>query len=222
MPDASTKLGSLVWPVTTAGGIILAVLLTACATPAPPTTPAAPPQAPAPVRPSLDPYLDTLSRLAPGDPERQAAELASTLEAMQQSPTAQNTLRHALALGSAGHAGSNPVEAKRLLADLLAGSPALAPEELALANAFLREFDARVALYAEIARQRQDAEQKLQSLDSSTGRRTHALETENARLQRALDEANRKLEAVAEMERSLLDLVSEPERGEPSAQPPQQ
>jgi hypothetical protein len=222
MPDASTKLGSLVWPLTTAGGIILAVLLTACATPAPPTTPAAPPQAPAPVRPSLDPYLDTLSRLAPGDPERQAAELASTLEAMQQSPTAQNTLRHALALGSAGHAGSNPVEAKRLLADLLAGSPALAPDELALANAFLREFDARVALYAEIARQRQDAEQKLQSLDSSTGRRTHALETENARLQQALDEANRKLEAVAEMERSLLDLVSEPEREEPSAQPPQQ
>jgi hypothetical protein len=207
--------------VRTAGGIILAVLLTACATPAPPTTPPVPPQAPAPVRPSLDPYLDTLSRLAPGDPERQAAELASTLEAMQQSPTAQNTLRHALALGSAGHAGSNPVEAKRLLADLLAGSPALAPEELALANAFLREFDARVALYAEIARQRQDAEQKLQSLDSSTGRRTHALEAENARLERALDEANRKLEAVAEMERSLLDLVDEPDSGE-APPPPQQ
>ena len=141
---------------------------------------------------------------------------------MQQSATARNTLRYALALGSAGHPGSNPVEAKRLLTELLAGSPLLEPDELALANAYLREFDASVALYAELARQREEAEQKLQSLDTSAGRRTQALEAENARLERALDEANRKLEAVAEMERSLLDLVSEPELGETPPQPPQQ
>jgi hypothetical protein len=221
MLDASTRARVASWPAASAGTIVLALLLSACATPAPPVTPPAPPQPPAPVRPSLDPYLDTLSRLAPGDPGRQAAELAGTLEAMQQSPTAQNTLRHALALGSAGHAGSNPVEARRLLADLLAGSPALAPEELALASAYLREFDARVALYAELARQREEAERKFESLDLSAGRRTHALEAENARLERALAEANRKLEAVAEMERSLLDLVGEPDSGEPPPQPQQ-
>ncbi len=199
----------------------LAMLLSACATapPAPIEPPPPPPAVPEPVR--LDPYLDTLSSLAPGDPARQAAELAGALEAMQQDPTARNTLRYALALGSAGHAGSNPVEAKRLLSELLAGSPALAPEELSLANAYLREFDARVALYAELARQREETERRLESLDSSADRRAHALEAENARLERALDEANRKLEAVAEMERSLLDLVSEPESGEPPPQPQQ-
>ena len=200
----------------------LALLLTACATPVPPAPPPVPLEAPPPARPILDPYLETLSRLAPGDPDRQAAELASALEGMQQSPTASRTLRYALALGSAGHPGSNPVEARRLLAELLAGSPALAPEELALANAYLREFDARVALYAELARQREESEQKLKYLDSSADRREHALEAENARLERALDEANRKLEAVAEMERSLLDLVSEPDVGETPPQPPQQ
>ena len=221
MLDASTRTRVLAWPAAITGGIIVAFLLTACATPAPPAALPAPPQVPAPTRPSLDPYLGTLSSLAPGDPARQAAELAGALEAMQQDPTTRNTLRYALALGSAGHAGSNPVEAKRLLSELLAGSPALAPEELALANAYLREFDARVALYAELARQREEAERRLESLDSSADRRAHALEAENARLERALDEANRKLEAVAEMERSLLDLVSEPESQEPPPQPQQ-
>jgi len=66
-----------------------------------------------------------------------------------------------LALGAAGHAASNPVEARRLILELLAGQPDLAPEEVALASAFLREFDARVTLYADIARQREDFEQQL-------------------------------------------------------------
>lgn len=164
---------------------------------------------------SLTPYLDTLTKMAPGDPVRQQAELAATLASAQQSRSADDTLRYALALGSAGHASSNPVEAKRLISELLAGTHDLEPVELAFANAYLREFDARVALYAEVARQREDSEQQLKSRDTSADLRADSLAAENKYLRRALAEAERKLEAVAEMERSLLEPVAEPGAEEP-------
>jgi hypothetical protein len=198
-------------------------LLAACAqidsrssTPPPP-----PPAELAPVPASVAPYLDTLANIAPGDPTRQQAELADALSSAKQSPTAANTLRYALALGAAGHNDSNPVEAKRLLADLLAGPNDLGTQELELANAFLREFDARVALYAELARQREESQQKLKLNDSSATKRADALAADNARLKKQLAEANRKLEAVAEMERSLQEHSQDQEpETEPEAPPP--
>ena len=176
--------------------------------PSPAATPAAP-------LASLTPYLDTLSKMAPGDAVRQQAELAATLASAQQSRSADDTLRYALALGSAGHANSNPVEAKRLISELLAGTHDLGPDELAFANAYLREFDARVALYAEVARQREDSEQRLKSRDASAELRADTLAAENKHLRRALADAERKLEAVAEMERSLLAPATEPGAEEP-------
>jgi DNA repair exonuclease SbcCD ATPase subunit len=161
-----------------------------------------PPPEPPPV---LTRYLDTLARMAPGDQARQQAELAATLAAAQQTRSSGDTLRYALALGSAGHASSNPVEAKRLISELLAGPNTLDPVEAAFASAYLREFDARVALYAEVARQREESEQSLKMLDANADRRADALATENKQLKRRLAEAERKLEAVAEMERSLLE-----------------
>ena len=170
---------------------------------------------PAPAPAILAPYLDTLAKMAPGDAARQQAELASALAVAQQSPSSAHTLRYALALGCAGRPDSNPVEAKRLLTEVLAGPNDLQPEELQLANAYLREFDARVALYAEIARQREESEQKLRSIDSNAARRADALQAENGRLKKQLTEAERKLEAVAEMERSLLE-----QQQETPAEPP--
>jgi hypothetical protein len=167
--------------------------------------PAPPPKVEVPASPSLVPYLDTLANMAPGDAARQKAELASTLTAARQDPSASNTLRYALALGSAGHPDSNPVEAKRLITELLAGQDNLTRPEREFATAYLREFDARVALYAEIARQREESEQKLKSVDASADKRADQLAAENARLKKQLTEAERKLEAVAEMERSLLE-----------------
>ena len=159
--------------------------------------------APVPPPSPLAPYLATLAAMAPGDPARQQAELAAALAATQQTPSAAATLRYALALGSAGSSESNPVQAKRLLGDLLAGPNDLPPEVLEFAAAYLREFDARVALYAELARQREESEQKLKSNDSSATKRADALAAENARLKKQLAEAERKLDAVAEMEQSL-------------------
>ena len=152
---------------------------------------------------NLAPYFETIGQLAPGDATRQSAALASTLAAAQQNPTSGNRLRYAIALGSAGHAGSNPVEGRRLISELLAGQNDLQPQEITLANAYLREFDARVALYAELARQREETERKLLTADADGDRRYNALNAETQRLKKALAEAERKLEAVAEMERAL-------------------
>ena len=169
-----------------------------------------------PPPPVLAPYLETLTRLAPGDPARQDSELESRLAAAQETRSSSDTLRYALALGAAGHPGSNPVEAKRLITELLASPNTLEPLEVSFATAYLREFDARVALYAELARQREDSEQKLRSRDATAERRADALAAENKQLKRALTEAERKLEAVAEMERSLLE-----QAGETPTEPPQ-
>ena len=182
-------------------------LLTACTAlqPRHEAAPPPPPKVEAPASASLVPYLDTLAQMAPGDAARQEAELATTLAAARQDPSASNTLRYALALGSAGHPDSNPVEAKRLITELLAGQDNLTPPEREFATAYLREFDARVALYAELARQREESEQKLKSVDASADKRADQLAADNARLKKQLAEAERKLEAVAEMERSLLE-----------------
>lgn len=183
--------------------------LAACAT-APPSLPtperAATPSDPGPA--ALLRYVDTLARMAPGDTDRQLAEIAAARAAAQQTRRSSDMLRYALAIGSAGHPSSNPVEAKRLITDLLAGPNELAPAEVDFASALLREFDARVALYAELARVREDVERRLVSSDTDADARAASLAVENKALRRALAEAERKLEAVADMERSLLEQSS--------------
>jgi hypothetical protein len=170
-----------------------------------------PPEAPRPAQPydstprkaEIGDYLQILDRLAPGDPGRQTAELAALQAIAQQNPSATNRLKYALAIGAAGRSDSNPIEAKRLISELLAGQHDLQPQEVSLANAFLREFDGRVALYADIARQREESERRLRAVDAEGDRRVAALNAETQRLKKALADAERKLEAVAEMEKAL-------------------
>jgi hypothetical protein len=195
-------------------GLLAALLLGACTAfdGGQATKAATPASAPTPPPSPLAPYLATLNAMAPGDPARQQTELASALAATQQTPSASATLRYALALGSAGSTESNPVQAKRLLGDLLAGPNDLPAEVREFAAAYLREFDARVALYADLARQREESEQKLKSNDSSAAKRADALAAENARLKKQLAEAERKLDAVADMERALQEQTQQAEQ----------
>ena len=148
-------------------------------------------------------YLEIFDRLAPGDVGRQVAELAALQAIAQQNPSATNRLKYALALGAAGRTDSNPIEAKRLISELLAEQHDLQPKEVSLANAYLREFDARVALYADIARQREESDRRLRAVDAEGDKRIAALNAETQRLKKALTEAEQKLEAVAEMEKAL-------------------
>lgn len=173
------------------------------------------PSAPTVQAEGLAPYLDVLSDMAPGDPVRQSVTLESARSVSEKTPTSSARLRYALALGSAGPAGSNPVEASRLLTELLAGPNDLTAEETSLAQGFAREFDARVKLYADLARQREESDAQVKALQSSAEQRVEALAAENARLKRALSEAERKLRGVAEMERQLLEQSTEPESTPP-------
>ena len=158
-----------------------------------------------PASADLAPYLATLAGLASGDPGRQTAILADVRQSAELEPTAANRLRYALCLGAAGHPASDPVEARQLINALLAAGNDLEPQEVELAQAFLREFDARVDLYADSARQREDFEHTLKTTSADDNRRQAALSAENQRLKKSLAEAERKLSAVAEMERSLLE-----------------
>jgi len=183
-----------------------AIALTACAGLQPASQQGVPGQtvtAPTPKPAGVASYFEVLDLMAPGDAVRQSTALASTLTQAQQNPTSSNRLRHAIALGAAGHSSSNPVEARRLITELLAGAHDLTAQEVSLANAFLREYDARVALYADLARQREDSERQMKSIGADDDRRYSVLYAETQRLKKALAEAERKLEAVAEMERTL-------------------
>ena len=157
----------------------------------------------APKGASIEDYLQILDRLAPGDATRQYEVVAELAAAVQQAPTATNRLKHALALGAAGRPDSNPIEAKRLVSELLAEQNDLRPLEVSLANAWLREFDARVALYADLARQHEESERERHADAAESDKRIAALNAETQRLRKALLEAERKLEAVAEMEKPL-------------------
>jgi len=188
-------------------GLLLSTLaLGACAgfTTTPPGRPGPTGEPPAtPKSAELISYFEMLDQLAPGDPTRQASTLEAIRLAAMQSPTSSNQLHYAIALGSAGPEASNPVEARRRISELLASPHDLRPQELLLAKAYLREFDARVALYAELARQREEGERKLKAQDTEADRRYNALNGETQKLRKALAEAERKLEAIAEVERLL-------------------
>lgn len=188
---------------------LLACALAGCATRAPsPSVPT--PAQPAPTVPAvtdLSPYFDLLEEIATADAARDEALLVELQARLAQSPGGREALRHALALGSAGHKASDPVEARRLLQALLAAPGDLTPAELQLATAMLREFDARVTLYAQLARQREEAEGKLAASNEAHARALQSNAAETARLRRELARAEQKLQAITEMERELLEQV---------------
>lgn len=159
----------------------------------------------------LVPYLEVLAATSAGDPAQQQARVDATLAESEAAPTAANRLAYALALGNAGRADSNPLEAHRLITDLLAQPDALRANERALALGFAREFEARVNLGSAMVRQTEEFEAKLDAEIAQAAQRSEALVAENARLKRALADSNRKLKAVAEIEQQLLDQRPDPE-----------
>ena len=188
----------------------LACLLGGCAAFAPPAPAPVPEPTPAPAVTDLAPYFALLDQFAASDPARQSALLADLASQLAASPGERAALRHALAVGTAGRTGSDPVEARRLLAALLASPVDLEPAERQMAAALQREFDARVTLYAQLARQREELEARLTADNAAHARALQSATAETARLRRELQRAETKLQAITEMERELLE-QSEPE-----------
>ena len=188
----------------------VACLLGGCAALAPPVPAPVPVPPTAPAVTDLTPYFAILDQFAAGDAARQSALLADLASQLAASPGERAALRHALAVGTAGRAGSDPVEARRLLVALLAAPGELAPAERQMAAALQREFDARVTLYAQLARQREELEARLAADNAAHARALQTATAETARLRRELQRAETKLQAITEMERELLE-QSEPE-----------
>jgi len=185
--------------------IALAVLLAGCAatrSAAPPASQAAPP---VPRVTDLAPYFVTLNQIAAAEPARQAMMMEELRAGLLSNPGARSALRHALAVGAAGREGSDPVEARQLLAGLLASPGDLEPAELQMAAALQREFDARVTLYAQLARQREQLDARLAAANETNARALQAASAETSRLRRELQQAETKLQAITEMERDLLE-----------------
>jgi hypothetical protein len=150
-------------------------------------------------------YLEALDDMAAGDLIRQQATLLAARSAWQQAATPANTLRYALVLGTPGHDDTNPLEASRLLAGLLAAPERLSPDEVRLAGAFQREFTARVSQYADLARARLDTDAQLRAVEAESQSRINALSADLARVRRERDTIQEKLDAIADIEKTLME-----------------
>jgi hypothetical protein len=188
-------------------GALLVCLLTACQ-----AGPARAPEASEPSATStaesgvrVSEHLEALDGMTPGDTLRQQATLLGARSAWQQAQTPANVLRYALVLGTPGHDDSNPLEASRLLAGLLAAPEGLSTDELRLATAFQREFTARVQQYADLARTRIDADTRMRATEAEAQARVNAMSADLARLRRERDTIQQKLDAIADIEKSLME-----------------
>ncbi len=152
---------------------------------------------------SLGVYLETMQALVEGDSVLQAEVLDSAAEAAALAPTTTNQLRFALALATPGHAGADPLEAQRRLAELLAASDTLLPEERILATIHLQEVEERLILDTAARQQRQSSAAEIARLDADRTERLEAAQAENRRLRDELADAQEKLEAITSIERSI-------------------
>lgn len=148
-------------------------------------------------------YVATLGELHSGAPAAQAEAFQAARVAAESAPTTLNRLRYALMLALPGHAGSDPVAARRQLSDLVARPELLLPSERALASVLLAEVDERLVLAAENRRLQQEAAGRDKDRSAALAKRLQTELDENARLRRAVEDAQKKLDAVMEVERSL-------------------
>jgi len=152
---------------------------------------------------SLGIYLETMQALIDGDTMLQAEVFRNASEAAALAPTTTNRLRLALALATPGHPATNPLEAQRQLAELLAAADALLPEERILATIHLQEVEERLILDTAAQQQQQRSAAEFSQLSADSAERLQATQEENRRLRDELAEAQEKLEAITSIERSI-------------------
>ena len=148
-------------------------------------------------------YVGELARLQAAAPSEQAELLQAARSAAEGSPTTLSRLRYALMLALPGHAGSDPVAARRQLSDLLARPELLMPSERALASVLLADVSERLVLIAESRRLQEEAASHDKERMAAVTRRLQIEQDENARLKRALEDAQKKLNAITQVERSI-------------------
>ena len=147
--------------------------------------------------------LELLSRLPTDSPAVQASELAQARREAGVAPTATHRLRYALLLATPGHAGADPVAARRQLSEILASNDTLSAEERMLAAIELGQVERQLALLETNRRLQDQAAVRSQATAADAHRRLLAAQAENARLRKALADAQAKIDAVTHIERSI-------------------
>lgn len=155
-------------------------------------------------------FIAGLQQLVQGSPTEQAEVLASARAGYDQAHQGPAALRYALVLATPVHAGRDPVQAQKLLREVLSRPELLTPVERGYALVELQRMESELRLTAENQRLVEDSqrERARPSNGSSTAALTRRLQTEqeeNAKLRKQLDEAKAKLDAVADIERSNAD-----------------
>ena len=157
-------------------------------------------------------YISALGELQSGSPAVQAEIFQGAKGAAESAPTTLNKLRYALMLAMPGHAGSDPVAARRQLSDLVARPELLLPSERALAAVLLAAVEERLVLIAETRQSQQDAAGRDRDKLAGYAKRLQTAEDENTRLKRALEDAQKKLDAVTQVERSITGRATPPKQ----------
>jgi hypothetical protein len=157
---------------------------------------------------SLTLYLQTLRDLIEGDAVTKADVFRNVAAAADAAPTTTNRLNLALAMATPGHPSSNPMEAQRLLNELLARDNALLPDERALALIELKDVEQRLILDAEAARLQKAAQTATTQRNDQSAQRLQTALDENRMLRQQLDEARAKLDAITNIERSIRERES--------------
>jgi hypothetical protein len=158
-------------------------------------------------------YLETLNRLANGNPAQQADVFYEVEREFTGAPTTASTLRYGAALVTAGHPAANLAEGKKILERLLATPERLTPAEKNLAAFLVKDADARLQLQAEVRRLAATVDERTRGQANSTTRsqaQVQALSDENARLKKLLDDAQQKLDAIKIMEKNFLERGTTP------------
>jgi hypothetical protein len=153
-------------------------------------------------------YLRTLRDLLEGDAVLKADVFRNVAAAADAAPTTTNRLNLALALATPGHPSSNPLEAQRLLNEVLAKDNALLPEERVLALVELKDVEQRLILDAEAARLQKAAQAAAAQRSDQSAQRLQTALDENRQLRQQLDEARAKLDAITNIERSIRERES--------------
>lgn len=151
----------------------------------------------------LTSMIQTMQRLAQGNPAEQAEILATARQGYDRSPGGGAQLRYALALATPGHAGHNITQARQLLRELTAQPESLQPAERALTLLELAQLDREASLQTENERLQGDAQRSDRDRLAAVTKKLQQELDDNAKLRKQLEDAQAKLDAIANIERNL-------------------
>lgn len=156
---------------------------------------------------TADTHLNLMSELSGTDPAHQSDVMYEVEKSYTQAPTTANTLRYAIALAVPGHPASDPLQAKKLLEQLLATPERMTTAERSVAQTMLNISDQWLKLQADNRRLAATVDDKAHA-QANSDRRLQGQTEEIARLHRALDAAQQKLDAIKDIERSISERSS--------------